>query len=314
MKAIAYDKFGPVEVLHAAELPKPTAAKGQVVVAVRASSINVIDNRVRNGLMGPLVSKKFPKVPGADVAGVVTEVGPGVTGVKAGDAVFGAVDPMKGGAFAEFVGLAARQLAPKPASLSFEEAATLPIAGLAALISLRDLGKLKAGAKVLIHGASGAVGLFAIQIAKHMGAHVTAIAGTSGIAAVKDAGADVAIDYRKQDGQRFDMMFDLILNASGQMPYAKAKHHLMAGGTLIEPSPTIPMVIGSTIANLFRSRKHKTLITIPRRADLEALSGMIAAGVLKPTVARVYPIADAKQAFAAMEKGGTVGKLIVTMT
>lgn len=313
MKAITYDQFGPVEVLHSAELPTPTAAKGQVVVKLRASSINVIDSRVRKGLMGPLVNKTFPKIPGADVAGTVAGVGPGVSNFKVGDAVFGALDPMKGGAFAEYAAVPAAQLAPKPSSLSFEEAAALPIAGLAALLALRDLGKTKAGAKVLIHGASGAVGLFAIQIAKHMGARVTAVAGTGGIAAILAAGADEVIDYRKQDGQAFATTFDVIINASGQMPYAKGKRYLAARGALIEPSPTIPMVIGSILANLFRTKKHKTLITIPRHADLETLAAMISNGALKPTIARVYPLTEAKQAFVAMEQGGVVGKLIVTM-
>jgi len=313
MKAIVYNQFGPVENLQVGELPTPTAARGQVVVKMRASSINVIDSRVRKGLMGPLVNKTFPKVPGADVAGTVVGVGPGVASLKVGDAIFGALDPMKGGAFAEFAAVPEGQLALKPASLSFEEAAALPIAGLAALLALRDLGKTKAGARVLIHGASGAVGLFAVQIAKHLGAHVTAVAGTGGIAAVKAAGADETIDYRKQDGQTYATSFDVILNASGQMPYAKAKRFLAPGGTLIEPSPTIPMVIGSTLANMLRSRKHKTLITSPRRADLETLAAMISEGAVKPTIAGVYALAAAREAFAVMEKGGVVGKLIVTM-
>lgn len=313
MKALAYDKFGGVDVLHAADLPAPRVAKGQVLVAVHATSINVIDSRVRNGAMGPLVNKKFPKVPGADIAGIVTEIGSGVTGLKVGDAVYGAADPMKGGAFAEFVSVPAIQLARKPETLSFEQAAAVPIAALAALLSLRDLGMVKPGAKVLIHGASGAVGLFAIALAKQMGAHVTAVAGTGGIPAVRDAGADVVIDYRAQDGQTFATAFDVILNASGHMPYAKAMRYLTSKGRLIEPSPSIPVVIGSTIANLFRRRKHKALITIPRRADLEALSAMIAAGTLRPTIAKVYAFAEAKQAFAAMERGGTVGKLVVAI-
>lgn len=314
MKALAYDRFGGIDVLHAAELPKPKPARGNVLVAVRATSINVIDSRVRSGFMGPLVNRTFPKIPGADVAGTVAEIGPGVTGLEFGDAVFGALDPLKGGAFAEFASMPASQLALKPPSLSFEEAAALPIAGLAALLALRDLGKTTRGAKVLIHGASGAVGLFAVQIAKHLGAHVTGVAGTGGIAAVRGAGADDVIDYRQQDGQHFVTTFDVILNASGQMPYARAKCYLNAGGKLIEPSPSIPKVIGSKIANLLRSRKHMTLITMPRRADLETLAEMVADGFLRTTIAQVYPITDAKQAFAAMEKGGTVGKVIVKIS
>jgi NADPH:quinone reductase-like Zn-dependent oxidoreductase len=311
MKAIVFNEFGPADLLHQAETPNPKAGKGEVVVKMRASSIKVIDSRVRNGLMGPLVNKKFPKIPGADIAGDIAEVGAGVRGFKVGDAVFGAVDPMKGGAFADLVAVPAGQLALKPANISFEEAAAAPIAALAALLSLRDLGKTKAGDKVLIHGASGAVGLFAIQIAKQMGAHVTAVAGTGGIPAINDLGVDRVIDYRKQDGQTFETSFDVIINASGQMPFAKAKRYLTARGVLVEPSPTIPMVIGSTLANLLRAKKHKTLITSPRRADLEMLSKMFENGSLKATIARVYPIAEVRDAFTAMEKGGTVGKLVI---
>lgn len=313
MKAFAYDQFGPLDVMHLAEIAEPKLAKGQLLVKVRAASLNVIDLRVRNGLMGPLVSKKFPKVPGSDLSGVVEEVGPGVIGFSPGDAVYGAADPLKGGVLTEYVVLPATQLAPKPEELSFEEAAAVPVTGLAALYTLRDLGKVKTGSEVLIHGASGPVGLFAIQIAKAMGAKVTAVAGTSGVAAVRSFGADTIIDYRTQGGTAFGKNFDVIINASGKMPFALGKRFLKSNGRLIEPSPTIPVFIGSMLANVFRSKKHLVLTTVPKRADLDFLSSLIAQGKLKPSVAEVFPLSEAKQAFAAMEKGGANGKIIVTI-
>lgn len=190
MKAITYDRFGPIDVMHLAEIPWPRPGKGQVLVKVRAASLNVIDARVRNGMMGLLAGKKFPKVPGSDLSGVVEEIGPGVTDFNIGDAVYGAADPLKGGALTEYVTLPATQLAPKPKGLSFEEAAAVPVTGLAALYALRNLGKVEAASSVLIHGASGPVGLFAVQIAKDMGAEVTAVAGTAGMEVVRSLGAD----------------------------------------------------------------------------------------------------------------------------
>lgn len=312
MKALLYNRFGGLDVLRFAEVPEPKAKPGQALVAMRASSVNVIDNRVRSGRMGVLAGRKFPKIPGADIAGVVRAVGAGVTDIKAGDAVFGATDVFKGGAFAETVAAPAKQLATKPESLPFEHAAALPIAGVAALVSMRDLGKVEAGTKVLVHGGSGAVGLFAIQIAKRLGGHVTAVAGTSGGAAMKAAGADVVIDYRKRDATRFATAFDVILNASGALPFAKAKAALSPRGVLVEPSPTIPLVIGSKLANLFRRRKHQALMVAPRRADLELLARWVGDGTLRPLVARAYPLSEADKALAAMEQGGVIGKVVVT--
>ncbi|HLG83550.1 MAG TPA: NAD(P)-dependent alcohol dehydrogenase [Bradyrhizobium sp.] len=313
MKALAYDRFGGLDVLHFAELEEPRVGPGLVLVSLRASSVNVIDNRVRAGKMGLLAGKRFPRIPGADVAGVVVETGTSVAGLKVGDSVFGALDPFKGGAFAERAAMPANQLALKPPELAFETAAALPLAGLAALTSIRDLGKVGRRVKVLIHGASGAVGLFAVQIARRLGAEVTAVAGTAGIEAAKAAGADIVVDYRKQDASHFPVSFDVILNASGALPYAQAKASLAGGGRFIEPSPTIPGVIGATILNVFRHRQHLPLMTKVRRADLELLATWAMEGSLKPLIAKNYPFADAPEALRAMEQGGVVGKVVVSM-
>jgi NADPH:quinone reductase-like Zn-dependent oxidoreductase len=317
MQALTYDNFGPLEAMHFALIPAPVPSRGEVAVEVRATSLNVIDSRVRNGQMGPLVKKKFPKIPGADFAGTIAALGEGVTDFSVGDPVFGAADPFKGGAFAPRIVVPASQIARKPESLSFEEAAALPIASLAALSALRDLGLIKPGADVLIHGASGGVGLFAVQLAKHFGARVTAVAGSHALSLLRDFGADTVIDYRSPEatGQlgamRFGRNFNVIVNASGKLPYRDGRVFLKPSGRFVEPSPTIPLFIGANIANLFRSQKHLMLAAFPKRADLELLAALAVKGVLKVTLARAFPFSQSKDAFSMMERGGTIGKIVV---
>jgi len=314
MQGVAYDQFGSIDVLRVRDLPNPELSKGQVLVRVVAASINIIDSRTRSGKMGLVVNKRFPKVPGVDFAGVLTGVAPGVTGFVVGDEVYGATNPFKGGALAELVAVPNDQIWTKPKGLSFEQAAALPITGLAALYSVRNLGAVKFGDALLVHGASGGVGLFAIQIAKHLGAMVTAVAGPTGLAAVRAAGADIVIDYTTPGGSDFPQLFDVIINASGKMPFAVGKRYLKPDGRLIEPSPTIPVFIGSKLANLFRKKKHLMLNVFARSKDLAYLSSLVDAGRLSVTVAKVYPLASVQQAFREQEKGGVLGKIVVAMT
>lgn len=311
MKAVSYDQFGGLEVLHDADLPAPVPGKNDILVAIEARSVNLIDIRVRSGMMGPLVNKRFPKVPGADFAGKVLAVGSAVGHLVPGDAVFGAADPFKGGSFAEQIVVPAGQVAPLPAGISPADAAALPIAGLAALFSLRDLGKVASGTRVLIHGATGPVGLAAVQLARLMGAEVTAIAG-AGVQLAQQLGADRCYDYRAGAAPPPGEVFDVILNASGKMPFAVARPYLTPNGRLIEPSPTIPVFIGSKIANIFRRRKHMVLATVPRRDDLAYLASLVEGGRLRPVIAATYPFADALTAFAQVERGGVTGKIVVT--
>ena len=311
MKAFSYDRFGDASVLHAAERPEPTAGDTDVLVAIEARSINLIDIRVRGGMLGPLVNKRFPKTPGADFAGTIASVGASVKDLRVGDHVFGAADPFKGGAFAERIAVPATQVARLPPALSPSDAAALPIAGLAALQSLRDLSGVKSGHAVLIHGATGPVGLYCVQLAKLMGGRITAVGG-AGLDTARQLGADVLIDYRTGQSIPKSERFDFILNASGKMPYAIGKALLKPTGRLIEPSPTIPVFIGSKIGNLFRSRKHMVLATQVRRADLEYLAKLVGEGALKPVIAATFPFNDALAAFALVERGGVVGKVVVT--
>jgi NADPH:quinone reductase-like Zn-dependent oxidoreductase len=311
LKAFLYDRFGDASVLHPAELPEPATADTEVLVAIEARSINLIDIRVRSGMLGPLVSKRFPKTSGADFAGTVAAVGGSVKDLRVGDRVFGAADPFKGGTFAERIAVPATQVARLPSALSPSDAAALPIAGLAALQSLRDLGGVKSDQAILIHGATGPVGLYSVQLAKLMGGHVTAV-GSAGLDVAREFGADVLIDYRKGRSISKGEPFDVILNASGKMPYAIGKAFLKSTGRLIEPSPTIPVFIGSKLGNLFRGRKHMVLATQVRRADLEYLAKLVGEAALKPVIAATFPFNDSLRAFALVERGGVVGKVVVT--
>lgn len=315
MQALVYRQFGGPEVLRLEEaaLPQPLA-RGSVLVAPRASTVNVIDYRSRNGELSPMVNKRFPKVPGVDVAGVVQAVGEGVTGFRVGDAVFGATDPFQGGAMAERVVVKAQHLALKPAALGFEQAATLPIAGVAALAALRDLGHVRAGQRVLVHGASGATGLFAVQIAKRLGAHVTTVSGPQGLQLLEQLGADERHDYRAEKPLRLQGGYDLILGFSNTWPFAEARRLLMPHGRFVEASPTPGRIVGSFLANPWRAQKNLMLMTAAKTADLAQLAQWVVDGELQVHIQGQHRLADARQAFAAMERGGAPGKQVVLIS
>ncbi len=283
-----------------------------MLVAVRATSVNVIDSRVREGKMGILVNKHFPKIPGSDLAGIVEKVGPAVTRFRPGDAVFGATNPFQGGAFAEFAALPESAVAAKPAVLSFEQAAAIPITGLAALYSLRELGEIHDGSRVLIYGSSGSAGLFAIQLGKLLGGHVTGVCGTNGVELCLQMGADIVLDY-KAGPITLGGPYDIIVDFSGRFGFDAARHHLTGHGRFVDPSPTVPQFVGAKITNPFRSQKDLMLQTESKTEDLEFLASLIESGKLKVTVAQCFPMAEAQRAFGLQEQGGVVGKIVVTI-
>jgi len=311
MKALVYHRFGGSEVLGFETLADPVPGEGELLIAVEAVALNPIDIKIRSGAMGPLVNKRFPKIPGADFAGRVAATGAGVQGFALGQRVFGARDVFAGGALAARLVVKARQVAPIPDGLDSETAAALPIAGCAALTALRLL-KSPRGARVLLHGASGGVGLFAIQLAKRQGAHVTAICGGDAVDLCRALGADTVIDYRAGPLQ-LDPGFDLIVNASGRLPWAQGRDLLAPDGQLVEPSPTIPVFIGSLLANLMRRRKHRMLQTVASTADLGELAVLAAANALRVEIAAAYPFDQAIRAYQALETGSTRGKRVVRL-
>jgi len=246
------------------------------------------------------------------VAGVVTGVGARVRRFRPGDEVFGATNPFQGGAFAEFASLPEGALAVKPPALSFEQAAALPITGLAALYSLRELGEIHQGARVLIYGSSGSAGLFAVQLGKQLGGHVTGVCGTDGVELCKHLGADVVLDYRSGP-VTLHGPYDIVVDFSGHFGFEAARHHMAEHGRFIDPSPTVPQFLGAKIANPFRSQKDLMLQTESKSEDLEYLASLVESGKLKVTIAKSFPIAQALQAFALQEQGGVVGKIVVTI-
>jgi len=311
MKAIAYHHFGTIDVLQMETLPQPKPDAHEVLVSVRATSVNVIDSRVRDGKMGILVNKHFPKIPGSDLAGVVETVGSAVKGFRPGDAVFGATNSFNGGAFAEYAVVSEAALAIKSAHLTFEHAAALPITGLAALYSLRELGEVKPGSRVLIYGSSGGAGLYAIQLGKILQAHVTAVCGTGGVEVCRQMGADIVLDYKA--GERPQGPYDIIIDFSSHFPFDQARLLLADDGRHIDSSPTIPHFIGSKIVNPFRSQKDLMLQTEAKTEDLQYLASLVEAGQLKVTIARTLSLAEAREAFRLQEAGGVLGKIVVTV-
>jgi NADPH:quinone reductase-like Zn-dependent oxidoreductase len=311
MKAIAYHQFGTIDVLQLETLPRPNPDAHDVLVSVRATSVNVIDSRVRDGKMGILVNKHFPKIPGSDLAGMVEAIGSAVKGFRPGDAVFGATNSFSGGAFAEYAVVPETALAIKRADLPFEQAAALPITGLAALYSLRELGGVKPDSRVLIYGSSGGAGLYAIQLAKILKSHVTAVCGTGGLEVCRQMGADVVLNYKIEE--RPQGPYDIIIDFSSQLPFDRARPLLTEDGRHIDTSPTIPHFIGSKIVNPFRSQKELMLRTEAKTEDLEYLASLVEAGLLKVTIARTFSLAEAREAFQIQEAGGVIGKIVVTV-
>ena len=308
MRKWVYRQFGAPEVLRLENVGEPAAPARGVVVALKAGALNVLDTRSRRGLMFPFVDRKFPKTPGIDVAGIVVSAGPGAT-LKPGERVFGAGSAFKGGAFAERVALPEAALAKIPDGLDFDAAATLPTTGLAALLAVRDLAQVTSGQRVLVHGGSGAAGLAAIQLARRASAQVTSVSGAEGCAAAREAGADVALDYRLRP--KLEGPFDAIFNFSGALPYARATALLTPAGRFVEASPTIPKFLGSLLANPLRARKHLMLQTTATTARLQELAALVAQGAVKTQVAAVYGFEDLPRAYADFERGGAVGKVVV---
>ncbi len=322
MKAIVYHNSGAGDVLMLEEIEKPTPGAGEVLIKVRAASVNPLDSHLlKHRLMRRVVlamNKQKDARPGRDVAGEVEAVGAGVTRFKPGDAVFGVC----GGAFAEYACARESALAGKPDGVTFEQAAAVPVAGLTALQGLRDVGSLRAGQKVLINGAAGGVGTFAVQVAKSFGADVTGVCSTRNVDVVRSIGADHVIDYSRDDftgsAQRYDLILDLVANHS---PFA-CKRVLNREGIYI----VIGMIgLGGSMIGLmshltttlvlqrFVSQKLVTFMARANGEDLAALSELLESGKVRPVIDRRYALSDAQEAVRYLGEGHARGKVVITL-
>lgn len=322
MKAIVATKYGSPDVLNLEEVEKPAPKDNEVLVKVRAASVNAGDwhllradpflARLAFGLLRP----KY-KVLGADIAGQVEAVGENVTHFQPGDEVFGDLSGDGFGGFAEYVCASEDTLALKPADTSFEEAAAVPSAAATALQSLRDKGQIQQSHKVLINGASGGVGAFAVQIAKSFGAEVTGVCSTSKLDMVRSIGADHVIDYTQEDFTKNGQRYDLILAANGHHPISDYKRALSPTGTYVMSGGSgaqmfQAMLLGPMIS-MTGDKKMSNLLKKPNNKDLVVLKELLEAKKITPVIDRTYPLADVPEAIRYLEDGHARGKVVITV-
>jgi NADPH:quinone reductase-like Zn-dependent oxidoreductase len=311
MRAAVTEAFGGVDRIVVREFPKPDPAPGEVLVRVRAASMNPLDSKLRQGTYRLLFRVKPPFVLGFDVAGEVEAVGPGVTRLRPGDAVFGELK--RPGSHAEYAVAGEAHLLPKPARLSFEEAAAIPAAGMSALQLLRDDARLRSGQRVLLNGAGGGIGSFAIQIAKAWGATVTAVASARNQDLLRELGADECLDYAREDFARRESAFDVIGDLVPNRSFPECRRALAPGGTYVTtlpgPGPFFWRVL--TALPLFGGRRCRALMLVPKRSDLEELAGLVEGGKLRPAVGEVFGLDAIRDAHLRMQSGHARGKIVV---
>lgn len=311
MKAIIYDKNKAPDVLTLREVAKPVLGDDQVLVKVIAVSLNAADYRSMS--LG-IIPKH--KIFGADIAGRVESVGKSITHFKVGDEVFGDILSSGSGGLAAYVAVPEKLLAIKPAGISFIDTASLPIAGITALQGLRDQGKLQPGQNVLIHGAAGGVGTFAVQLAKLFGAHVTAVCSTRNVEMVTSLGADRVIDYTIEDFAKSGERYHVILAVNGNRPMANYLRSLHPGGYLVGAggaySQIIAMIVAGPILSL-GNKKAGILKATANANDLEFLAKLVVEGKLKPVIEKIYPLEEAPQAMDYLRQGHARGKVVISV-
>jgi len=321
MKAIVQDEYGSPDVLALQEIDKPEIGDGDVLVRVHAAGINIGDWHVMRGMpkiMRPVFGLRRPKdrVPGTDIAGTVEAVGKDVKQFQPGDEVFGWCK----GAFAEYACAGADDLLPKPADLTFEQAAALGGSAFTALQALRDHGKVQPGQKVLITGASGGVGTFAVQIAQSLGAEVTGVCSTRNIDMVKSIGADHVIDYTTDDFTRGEQRYDLILDMVGNHSFSDTRRALTPDGALLSTGAPVEGWIGglshfvkANVVSLFVHQQARPFVATNTKEDLATLKELAEAGRVTPVIDKTYPLNEAADAMAHVGEGHAQGKTVITV-
>lgn len=309
MRAVEYDQYGNADVLHMADHPVPKRVHGQLMIEVLASSVNPIDYRIRQGEMKGLIPFGFPRVPGYDVAGIVTE-SDGDSSFAVGDRVMAFLDHTRGGALADYAVCSDSVAARIPDSMSMQDAAAIPLAGTTALQSLRDHGKIKRGQTVLINGASGGVGMFAVQIAKHYGCHVDAIASSRNREFCLSLGADHFYDYEQDDFTKSDERWDIVFDVSGKAHYLKARAVLKEGGHFVSTEPSIKGLL-MTILTWPLSKSGQVMLANPSGDDLRELIRLYETGKLNVTIDSTFPFEEAAKAHRRVEEGVDRGKVVL---
>ncbi|WP_367867604.1 NAD(P)-dependent alcohol dehydrogenase [Pedobacter sp. WC2423] len=313
MKAIVYQKFGTTEVLQVVQQPTPVIKADQVLVKVKAFSINPMDWKIRKGEMTLMSGSKFPKHTGTDFSGIVEEIGSAVIGLKKGDEVFGVVkNMMKEGVSAEYVAITSSLVWKKPADISFAQAASIPVVGTAAVTALEKMGNINSRTNILINGATGGFGMFLLQLLKQSGAKVTAVTGSRGIEAAKKWGADSVIDYTKENVLSQKATYDIVIDLSGKMGYKTARQLMKSKALYLNPTPKPIEIPVSLFKNLFRSKKHIVILSSPSTKYTDVLLDGLKKGV-EIEVNKVFPFSQYKEAYQYAEQGGYTGKIVVEL-
>lgn len=330
MKAFTVDRYGKGRALHLADVPTPELRDNEVLVEVHAAGVNLLDAKLRNGEFKLILPYRTPFVLGHDVAGVVVQVGRKVRQFKAGDEVYSRPDDFSIGTFAEFVAVKEASLALKPKNLSMEEAASIPLVGLTAWQALVEKARLKKGQKIFIQAGSGGVGTFAIQLAKHLGATVATTTGTGNVGWVKSLGADVVIDYKKDDFEKVLSGYDVVLNSQDGATLQKSLNVLQPAGQLISisgpPDPAFaddiqaPWLVKQVLRALsFGTRRKAKRLNVgysflfmrASGSQLRQITPLIESGAIRPVVDKVFPFEATNEALAYVESGRAKGKVVI---
>ncbi len=307
MKALIINSFGGPEVLKTDELAIPKPGRGEVLMRVHSAGINPVDYKIRSGSMKMVLGKKFPKILGFDVAGVVEQAAK-KSRFQPGDKVF-AMLPFKGGGYAEFATVSEDNLCHIPEGSTMKEAAATPLAALTALQAFRKAGGIAEGDRVLVNGASGGVGSFAVQIAKAMGAEVTAVCSTRNIDFVNSLGADKVIDYTSEDFSRLKTRFHVVFDAVAKSSFRKCRRILIRGGDYVTTVPNRGLLWHKAF-NFTRKKKADFILVKPSGDDLEIIADMMARGLVKPYVQQSFLLSEGSAAHEMMETERVRGKIV----
>ena len=314
MKAAVIYRYGAPDVFQIAEVEKPAIKPDQMLVKVFASSVNPIEWKMRKGMLKILTGNNFPITLGFDVSGEVVEIGEQVTRFKPGDLIYARMDQLTGGAYAEYAAVAEKAAALKPTTMTHEEAAAVPLAGMTALQALRDEGEFEAGQKVLINGASGGVGTYALQIARVLGAsQITGVCGGKNADLVKSLGADSVIDYSQQDFTKGAVKYDIVFDVVGNRSLAECKSVLQPQGVYVTTQPFPGNYLKSFLSVLLPGQKYRVILLKSNSSDLEYLKAKIEAGKIRSIIDKTYPLEKIADAHTYAEDEHTVGKNVISI-
>ncbi len=331
MKAFIVKKYGKKEILHLTTVADPTIKENEVLVKIHSAGVNLLDSLIRNGEFKLFLPYKAPFINGHDMAGVVTKVGTKVTKYKVGDEVYSRVSDYKIGTFAEYIAVKESDLAIKPKNTSMEEASSIPLIGLIAWQALVEIAKLKKGQKVFIQAGSGGVGTFAIQLAKHLGAYVATTTSTANIELVKSLGADLVIDYKKENFATILKDYDVVLHSNREAKVLEDSINILKqGGTLVSltgpPTPEFAKEVGlgwhfQMLMRLLsmsargkakkRNVNFKFLFMRAEGNQLNEITQLMEAGIIKPVIDKVFPFEQTNDALAYVETGRSKGKVVI---